>query len=213
MSAIICPSVLAENPHAYREQMARIEPFAERIQIDLTDGVFAPSRTVSPAQVYWPEHITADIHVMFQKPEQELETLISLHPNLVIVHAEATGDMHNMLLRLQEVGIKGGIALLKDSHPMDYEQVIAAADHVLLFAGDLGHFGGKADMKVLSKVSDVRAINPTAELGWDGGVNPENVPLLIGAGIEVLNVGGFIQRADDPKQAYLELRTLATEKM
>jgi ribulose-phosphate 3-epimerase len=73
---------------------------------------------------------------------------------------------------------------------------------VLLFGGDLGHQGGAADMSVLQKVDDIRAINPTIEIGWDGGINAENAPLLVEGGIEVLNVGGFIQHADDPKAAY-----------
>ena len=54
----------------------------------------------------------------------------------------------------------------------------------------------------LKKVADVHAINPTVELGWDGGITAENAPLLVEGGVEILNVGGFIQHADDPKAAY-----------
>ncbi len=203
--AIICPTVLAEDPGAYREQMARIEPFAARIQIDLADGKFAPNKTISIAQVYWPENLTADLHLMYDQPSEHLETIMSLNPNLVIIHAEATGDIRAMVLELQSVGIKAGVALLKGSQPSEHEDLIGMADHILLFAGDLGHFGGTADMDILKKIPDIRAINPMAELGWDGGVNRENTPLLVQAGIEVLNVGGFIQQADDPQTAYASL--------
>lgn len=206
--AIICPTVLAEDPGAYREQMARIEPFASRTQIDLADGKFAPNKTVDIAQVYWPEHITADLHLMYADPMKSLETVISLNPNLAIIHAEAEGDLRAMVLELQSVGIKAGVALLKGSKPDDHQDLIGMADHILLFAGDLGHFGGTADMEVLKKVPDILAINPTAELGWDGGVNVENLPLLLEAGIEVLNVGGFIQNADDPAEAFANLAKL-----
>jgi ribulose-phosphate 3-epimerase len=209
---LICPTVLAEDPHAYREQMARIQPFAERIQIDIADGEFAPNKTVAPIQVYWPEGVLADLHLMVKNPMQHLETVVSLQPNLVIVHAEAGGDIRGMILELQSVGIKAGVALLKESKPEDYDDVISLADHVLLFAGDLGHFGGTADMDVLKKIPDVRAFAATVELGWDGGVNNENTPLLVQAGIEVLNVGGFIQNADDPQKAYEQLVNLAVIK-
>lgn len=198
---IICPTVTAANPHNYREQMARIEPFAPRVHIDFGDGEFA-EKMVGIAQAYWPDHMTADFHVMYKHPYQHMETIVSLKPNMVIVHAEAEDDMLAMVLELQAVGIKAGLALLKDTNPEDHVDIISHADHVLLFGGDLGHQGGVADLTVLKKVADVRAINPTIELGWDGGITSENAPLLVEAGIEVLNVGGFIQHADDPKEAY-----------
>jgi ribulose-phosphate 3-epimerase len=197
----ICPTVTASDPHTYREQMARIEPFAKRVHIDFGDGDFA-ARMVNIAQAYWPDDMIADFHVMYKHPYTQFETIVSLRPNMVIVHAEAEDDMLAMLLELQDVGIKGGIALLPPTKPEDHTELIAHADHVLLFGGDLGHQGGTADMSVLGKAADVRAINPTVELGWDGGITAENAPLLVEGGIEVLNVGGFIQHADDPKSAY-----------
>jgi ribulose-phosphate 3-epimerase len=188
--------------------MARIEPFATRVHIDFGDGEFA-ERMVSIAQAYWPEHMTADFHIMYKRPYAHMETIVGLKPNMVVVHAEADDDILPMVLELQAVGIKAGVALLKDTKPDAHVDVISHADHVLLFGGDLGHQGGTADLSVLSKASDVRAINPTVELGWDGGITAENVPLLVEWGIEVLNVGGFIQHADDPKEAYESLLKVA----
>lgn len=198
---VICPTVTATNPHTYREQMARIEPFAPRVHIDFGDGDFA-ERMVNIAQAYWPEHMIADFHVMYRHPYEHMETIVGLKPNMVVVHAEAEDDILAMLLELQAVGIKAGLALLQDTKPEDHADIIAHADHVLLFSGDLGHQGGTADLGILKKAAAVQAINPTIELGWDGGITAENAPLLVEGGIEVLNVGGFIQHADDPKAAY-----------
>lgn len=206
--AVICPTVTATDPHTYRQQMARVEPFAQRIHIDFADGVFAP-QLIGLAQAYWPEALTADLHLMYRNPLEQIETVISLKPSLTIIHAEAEGDLLGMLLQLQQVGIKAGVALLKDSQPEVYAQLISTADHILLFSGNLGHFGGTVDTKVLDKVAIVKTINPTAELGWDGGVNAENAPLLIKGGVEVLDVGGFIHKADDPAAAFAELKQFA----
>ncbi|MGH7196586.1 MAG: hypothetical protein ACREGJ_02345 [Candidatus Saccharimonadales bacterium] len=207
-SAIICPTVLAENPHAYREQMARIAPFAKRVQIDLADGEFAPVRTVNPVQVYWPEEILADLHLMLKKPAEHTETIISLQPHLVIVHAEAEGDLLGMMRQLRAVNIKCGVALLKESNPNDFRDIIGEVDHVLIFSGDLGHFGGQADMEMLRKIGPIRSINANVEIGWDGGVSGENAAQLALGGVEVLNVGGYIQRAEDPAEAYKRLTEL-----
>lgn len=198
---IICPTVTATDPHSYREQMARIEPFAKRVHIDFGDGEFT-ERMVNIAQAYWPDGMTADFHVMYKKPRAQYETIVGLKPNMVIIHAEADDDILAMLLELQAVGIKAGLALLPKSQPGDFAEEISHVDHVMLFGGELGHQGGTADLSVLEKVGDIRAINPTVELGWDGGITAENTPTLVEAGVEVLNVGSFIQHADDPKAAY-----------
>jgi ribulose-phosphate 3-epimerase len=203
--AIICPTVLAQNPHLYREQIERLQPFATRVQIDLMDGEFTPTRSIKPIQAWWPDNWTADVHLMFQHPLEHLETLISLHPNMVIIHAEAEGDLVGMLKHLQRLDIKAGVALLKGTDPEVARQLITIADHVLLFSGDLGRFGGVADLSVLSKVAKIKAMKPTAEIGWDGGANEGNVVRLKEGGVDVINVGSAIAKADDPATAYATL--------
>lgn len=200
--SIICPTVLASEPHAYREQLERAARLADRIQIDLMDGDFAPSRSINPVQVWWSDGLIADIHLMFRRPSEHIETLVSLQPSMVIVHAEAEGDVLALIKHLQRLGIKAGVALLKPTEARDAVPLIESADHVLIFSGDLGHFGGHADLAMLRKVADVKAIHPGVEIGWDGGANADNVAELAAGGIDVINVGGAIQRADDPQSAY-----------
>lgn len=203
--SIICPTLLAGEPHEYREQVERIRPFATRVQVDLMDGVFTETRSINPIQAWWPDEVIADIHLMFEDPVSQIETLISLQPNMVIIHNEAAGNLLGMIEHLQKFKIKTGVALLKETTPEDAHALIQTVDHVLLFSGELGRFGGKADMKMLEKVAGVKAINPNVEIGWDGGANIENVKQLHGSGIDVINVGGAIQHAPDAQAAYDKL--------
>lgn len=207
--AVVVPCVTATDAHVYREQMARIAPFASRVHIDFSDGLFAPLKLVNPIQAYWPEGILADFHLMVKKPEDYLETVISLQPQMVIIHAEAEGNLTGVILQLRALGIKTGVALLQQTQPQTARQLIAEADHVLIFSGDLGHFGGHADMDLIKKVADIKAINSTAEIGWDGGVSLDNAAQLALGGVEVLDAGGAIQRADDPAATYKQLNELA----
>ena len=206
--AQIVPCVTAVDAHAYREQMARVAPFAKRVHIDFSDGQFSPVKMVNPIQAYWPEGIAADLHLMLKDPTVHLETVVSLNPQLVIVHAESQGNLTSMILQLRALGIRTGVALLQPTSPQAAHQIIAEADHVLIFSGDLGHFGGMADLDLLKKVAQIKAINPTAEIGWDGGVNADNAAQLALGGVDVLNAGGFIQRAEDPKAAFTQLKEL-----
>lgn len=199
----IAPTVTATNAQEYREQMARIAPFAKRVHIDFSEGQFAPVRLVDPIQAYWPDGMTVDFHFMFTNPLQYVETAISLNPDLVIIQAEAQGDLLSMLRQLRAVNIKTGVAFLAQTNPDDHRELVAEVDHALIFSGNLGHQGGSfADLRLLTKVRQIRAINATAEIGWDGGVNVENVPQLVAGGVEVLDVGGAIHSAANPREAF-----------
>lgn len=201
----VCPCVTAPDAHAYREQMARVAPFAKRVHIDFSDGQLAPVTLVNPIQAYWPEDVLADLHLMIKHPAEHLETIISLQPHMVILHAEAEGDLLGMMRQLRAVNIKTGIALLQSTDPESARNLIADADHVLIFSGDLGHFGGTADLTLLKKVGQIRGISANVEVGWDGGVGAENIAQLSLGGVEVFNAGGAIQQAPDPQEAYATL--------
>lgn len=204
----VCPTVTAYDLDEYRMQLNRIVAFAERIHVDLMDGEFAPTQSPPLDQIWLPPHKTCDIHLMYQKPMDFLPQLIKLRPNMVVIHNEA--DVHHMLFaaELHKEGIKAGLALLQDTPVHFAEQVMHSFDHVLIFSGDLGNHGGTADLGLLAKVSEVRALHPEAEIGWDGGITDQNIQQLIAAGVDVLNAGGFVQRASDPAAAYATLKAL-----
>ena len=203
--ALICPTILAETPEDFARQMDRIAGFAERIQIDLGDGKFTSTKTINPIQVWWPKDIEADIHLMFQNPLEHVETLVSLHPHMVIIHAEAEGDLKAFAEHLHKFDIKTGIALLPETSVESVSELLSVVDHILIFSGNLGHFGGKADLNLLDKVKQCHEANKTLEIGWDGGANEETLPALVKGGIDVLNVGGAIQRSENPEKAYATL--------
>ncbi len=205
MGAIICPTVTAEEPHVYREQMERVAGFAERIHIDLGDGVFTPNKLIDIDRIWWPAGVVADIHLMYKAVKPFQKQLISLRPNLVIIHAEAVGNFYEVARPLKKAGIRIGVALLASTPISTIRPAIDDIDHVLIFSGDLGHFGGKVDLRLLDKVRALKKIKPNLEIGWDGGVNTHNARALTDGGVNVLNVGGSIQRSSNPGAAYTAL--------
>ncbi len=208
---VICPTVLAGNIHTYKQQMERVASFAHRVQIDLMDGRFAPHKSVDIHEVWWPAGVTADIHLMYKKPAEHIDEIIKLKPNLLIVHAEAEGDFFELLDKLKQEPIKIGVALLEQTEVAQIEPILNDIDHVLIFSGDLGNFGGQANIGLIEKVQAIKSRNLGIEVGWDGGVNEQNVAGLAQAGVDVLNVGGFIQRSDNPASAYARLKAIVEE--
>lgn len=209
----IVPTVLATDPQEFGTLLERVQHFAPRIHIDIADGEFAPNTTINLAQAYWDEKIEVDLHLMINKPGMRTELCISLKPSLVIIHAEASdhgySSKEEMIQQLKDVGIRTGLALLPHTAVQTVEEQIKLVEHVMIFAGKLGHYGGSMDKDVLQKIAQVKAINQGAEVGIDGGVNDTNAADAIAAGAEVLNVGGFIQKAEDPQKAYDKLVQIA----
>ena len=84
--------------------------------------------------------------------------------------------------------------------------MIKLADHVMIFSGELGRFGGNASLMQLEKIRLIKSINPGVEIGWDGGVSIDNAYSLVQGGVNVLNVGGVIQKASDPHAIFSKLQ-------
>jgi ribulose-phosphate 3-epimerase len=202
---IICPTITAYDPHEYRAQMERIVPFAKRIHIDLMDGDFAPTKSPGLEQVWWPHEIQADIHLMYRRPMDHLEQLLKLKPRMVVIHNEA--DVHHMhfVAELHKENILAGLAVLQETPIEHAYQIMHSFDHVLVFSGQLGYHGGEADLGLLDKVKKIREHHVEVEIGWDGGITDANARQLVVAGVDVLNVGGFVQRSENPQDAYDKL--------
>jgi ribulose-phosphate 3-epimerase len=201
----VAPTILTETLDDYKASVDRLTPFAKRVHIDISDGEFAPTFLLGEAQLYWPKEWEVDIHAMVKRPSEHLAQLIALKPSLIIFHAEIEEDRAQLINQIKAAGIKAGVALLKTTVPATIADVIKLADHVLIFSGDLGKNGGTASLMQLEKVRLVKAINPAAEIGWDGGVNSENAYTLAQGNVNVLNVGSSIATAENPAEAYAAL--------
>lgn len=203
--AIICPTVTELTEHDYKEQLLRLTPFAERVHVDLMDGVFAPTLSPTLDEIWWPPELSVDIHLMYQNPMDYLDQLIKLRPRMVIIHNEANVHHMHFAAELHKAGILAGLAILRDT-PIEYAyQIMHSFDHVLVFSGHLGYHGGEADLGLLDKVRKIRVHHPEVEIGWDGGINDQNARQLVAGGVQVLNVGGFIQGAANPALVYQTL--------
>lgn len=204
MAGLICPTVLASDKAEFAKQINNIN-FARRIQLDFMDGEFAPTKSISLEEAWLPENTQSDLHLMFKKPYDSMETILKLKPHMVIIHAEAEVDHVQMAAELNRSGILAGICLLPETTIESVKPILKSFDHLLIFGGNLGHFGGQADLNQLHKAVEAKEFHPQLEVGWDGGANDQNARQMVSNGIDVINVGGFIQKATDPKKAYNNL--------
>lgn len=203
--ARIVPTVLASNPDEFKAMVERAQSLSNRVHVDITDGDFTDGQTINLSQVYVKEGVSLDLHLMVVNIEDHLQTALSLKPRLIIIHAESKGNLPAVISEIKSMGVDAGVAILPDTKVETARELIGTCDHVLIFTGKLGYNGGKFQDDQLSKVSEVRAINPYVEISVDGGVNIENAKQIKDAGIDILYAGGSIQKAENPEKAFEQL--------
>ena len=196
----VAPSILTNSPTQYKEIIKKYYPFVRRAHIDISDGTLSSSVTINETAVWWPKGWSVDV-----------ENLIKLHPNLVILHAEAREDLLPIFDTLKKNGMRVGVAMVKNVYPGSIKPILAAADHAMIFSGKLGEYGGEADLLLAEKAELINDLHHGIEIGWDGGANLENIRTLSLAGIQVINVGSAIAKADDPADMFAKLNA-ETEK-
>jgi len=203
--SVIAPTITVETAEEYGAYVQRLQSFAQRVHIDLSDGEFAPTFLLGEAQIWWPKEWTVDIHAMVARPIEHLPALLALKPNLIIFHIETGVNLLPIIEQIKQAGIKAGVALLRPTVPSTVADIIKAVDHVMVFSGDLGHYGGTASLMQLEKVRLIKNINPNVEIGWDGGVAVDNAYTLTQGGVDVLNTGSSLSQAEDPAVIYADL--------
>jgi ribulose-phosphate 3-epimerase len=205
--ALVVPTITAENTHQYREQVERVAGFAKHLHVDIMDGIFAPTDTFDLELLWLPEDITCDIHIMYKEPEQTFDELSKLSVRTLIVPAEVDVDFAQLANKAHKTDKLLGVALLAETTIESAKFAIENADHVLIFSGNLGYQGGsEADLELLLKVPQIKAINSNAEIGWDGGVNEQNIKQIADAGVDIINTGGFVHHSDNPSESFRKLQ-------
>ena len=196
---IIVPTITTSDPNVFATNLTKFSTFAKRIQIDASDGSFAPTNLVpltalQPTQ--FPQGVTIDIHLMSARPSEHLPAILALA----------------VFAQLKQAGIKTGIAFIKTTFPGRVRELVASCDHAMVFAGTLGSQGGAIDLLQTEKIPLLRAIKPELEIGWDGGANLSNIRALAHSDLDVINVGSAISQASDPAAMYQSLLTEADKK-
>ncbi len=202
-------TILATTPEEFATRIDRIKPFVKRVHVDVSDGIFTNNKTVGLSQVYGVDGAQLDLHLMVQHPEHDLQNALSVEADLIICHFESEGDLRSFIDRVKEVGVKAGLAIKKETTIDQVKELLPLVDHLLVFTGYLGFNGGEFDAEVLDKIAAAKAINPSLEVGVDGGIDQQSARLAVAAGADVLDSGSFIHNSPDPEAAYIGLEAIA----
>jgi len=193
----LAPSLLAADFSHLADAVRALEGSgAERIHVDVMDGVFVPNFTFGTDTVRSIRRHTAlplELHLMIVEPDRHLETFARAGADAITVHYEVCPHLHRTLTAIRALDCRSGAAINPSTPAANLDDILEVCDLALVMTINPGYGGQKLIPRTLRKVAQVRAEIDRQELDTeievDGGVDAGNAQACVEAGANVLVAG------------------------
>jgi ribulose-phosphate 3-epimerase len=211
-NARVVPAILTDDPVALERMLRQAESFTDYVQIDIMDGRFVPSRSVTWEQVAGlPGRLKWEAHLMVMQPEEYIESFKQAGTCRIVFHHEATASPHKVISWLRNLGLEAGLAINPETSVSAIAPYVNEVDSVLLLTVTPGFYGSKFIPKVMDKVAELRSIRPGIEIGIDGGIKESNIREIASTGVDYVCVGSAVFLQPDPAESYRRLQSLVQQ--
>lgn len=213
--SIVIPAILTNSKQEFREYLSSIKSLAKIIQIDVMDGEFVPSKSLSPREFFYEDfgNSQVEIHIManFHNTREIIESLKSFKAcTRIIVHQETCNtleELRQLVNQIKNINKEVAIAINPDTDIRDIGKVVKKIDGVQFMGVNPGFYGSSLQTKVYEKVTEFknRYTMYEGDISWDGAVSLDNIKTIRDLGVDRIAVGSAIFKSDNPSQSYQEL--------
>ncbi|MBE0679615.1 MAG: ribulose-phosphate 3-epimerase [Bacteroidales bacterium] len=214
MSHMVAPSLLAADFANLASEVEMInESVADWLHLDIMDGVFVPNISFGFPVIEAVRDLSAkplDVHLMIVDPDRYLERFRDAGASNLTVHYETCQNLHRTVTEIRRLGMMAGVTLNPHSPVMLLKDILPYIDMVLLMTVNPGYGGQTFIPGSINKIGELRSM--IDEGGYevlievDGGIDLQNAPVLVHAGVDVLVAGSTVFSSSDPAEVIRRLR-------
>ncbi len=214
---MIIPAIIANSFEELEKRIRVVEGHAERVHLDIMDGVFVPNKTISGYEEL-PKIETSlsfDVHLMVNNPENQMYFWYQTKANRFIIHAESDTDLRALVEQVRSHDKVVGIALNPKTPTDVISELIDDIDFVLFMTVEPGEYGADFVEEVVSKIEAFHIQHPSVPIMVDGGIHPENhvIPKLMAAGVSMFVAGSHVfEESLDVGKTIEELKKITENK-
>lgn len=203
-------SILDADLAHLEDEIRKVEPYADFLQIDVMDGHFVQNISFGIPIVKTIKKITStplEAHLMIQQPEKYIKNFVDAGSDCVIIHyeSETSTDILDILRNIKEYKARTGLAINPDTPVKKIINFLKNIDLLLLMSVFPGFGGQKFIKETYKKIKDIKKIikshNYKVEVEVDGGVGLNNASKLLKSGVDILVVGSAIYKANNINEA------------
>ncbi len=213
----VAPSILSADFSRLGAQLDEVMDAGARvIHFDVMDGHFVPPITIGPLvassiadQVHAAGGVL-DVHLMIERPEQQIEAFAEAGADAITFHEEATPHANRTLAAIRELGCLAGVAINPGTPVGAVAELRGFADIVLNMTVNPGWGGQSFIAGSPDKVSRLSSLVGEAKIEVDGGIDASTVASVAKAGASLFVAGSAVFGSDDPAAAYSEIVEAST---
>ena len=181
------------------------------LHLDVMDGKFVENTTFGPEFISKMRDKTdfiLDTHLMIENPEDHIQEYIRAGADILTIHYESTKNLEATLKDIRDAGLLAGVSIKLETPAEELESLIKnkLVDLVLVMSVEPGDCGRAFDERALEKIATLRSYSSKLDIEVDGGINPDNIMLVVEAGANIVVSGSAIFKSDNPVETIKSMK-------
>lgn len=206
----VIPTIFSHKKEEFDSRLKKLLPIAKEFQVDIMDGKFVPSKSVSLAEIPNLKRLGKkfELHLMVKNLENYISDAKKLGFSKIIFHYEAlqdSGKVNSLIKLIKKSKIGVFIALNPETPLSSIISFVNNVDGVLFMGVHPGKEHQEFIPSVFDKIWALKKFNPKIVVEVDGGVNLKVAHRLRELGVDIVNAGSFVAESSEPGKAMKEL--------